>query len=412
MFDFQDAERREAVLKVVGVGGGGSNALRTMIGSKLGGVDFVVANTDLQALRANPAPGKIQLGANLTKGLGAGANPEVGRSAALEDRDRIHEVLKGADMVFITAGMGGGTGTGAAPVIAEVAKELGALTVGVVTKPFGFEGKRRQRQADEGIKELAAVVDTLITIRNDRLIQVAGESTSMLDAFHRVDDVLFNAVKGISDVINVHGLINVDFADVKTIMSNQGLALMGTGIATGANRAIEAANAAIHSPLLDNVDIAGAMGILINITGGSNLTLHEVNAASSAIADAAHEDANIIFGSVIDDNFTDQVKITVIATGFDGARAAKRSHGPGANRSQESASVSGGAWQHAMSQLPLPERRENVDIPTHIRNRWESQQRDTRRDFPTPVSSRPDLAALADLEGTLDIPTFLRKQAD
>ena len=408
MFDFQDVERREAVLKVVGVGGGGSNALRTMIGSGLGGVDFVVANTDLQALRANPASGKIQLGANLTKGLGAGANPEVGRSAALEDRDRIHEVLKGADRVFITAGMGGGTGTGAAPVIAEVAKEMGALTVGVVTKPFGFEGKRRQRQADEGIKELAAVVDTLITIRNDRLIQVAGESTSMLDAFRRVDDVLFNAVKGISDVINVHGLINVDFADVKTIMSNQGLALMGTGMATGANRAIEAANAAIHSPLLDNVDIAGAMGILINITGGSNLTLHEVNAASSAIADAAHEDANIIFGSVIDDSFTDQVKITVIATGFDGARQNKRSHS-GASRGHEAA-VSSGAWQHAVSLQP--ERRENVDIPTHIRNRWESQQRDTRRDFPTPISARPDLAALADMEGTLDIPTFLRKQAD
>jgi len=409
MFDFQDVERREAVLKVVGVGGGGSNALRTMIGSGLGGVDFVVANTDLQALRANPAPGKIQLGSNLTKGLGAGANPEVGRSAALEDRDRIAEVLKGSDMVFITAGMGGGTGTGAAPVIAEVAKELGALTVGVVTKPFAFEGKRRQRQAEEGIKELAAVVDTLITIRNDRLIQVAGESTSMLDSFRRVDDVLFHAVKGISDVINVHGLINVDFADVKTIMSNQGMALMGSGIATGPNRALEAANAAIHSPLLDNVDISGAMGILINITGGSNLTLHEVNVASSAIADAAHEDANIIFGSVIDEAYTDQVKITVIATGFDGARQSKaRSNSP--SRSTEGA-VSG-SWTVPAQAAPMY-RQENVDIPTHIRNRWESQQREPRRDHPVShVSARPELSTLADMEGTLDIPTFLRRQAD
>ena len=267
----------------------------------------------------------------------------------------------------------------------------------------------RQRQAEEGIKELAAVVDTLITIRNDRLIQVAGESTSMLDSFRRVDDVLFHAVKGISDVINVHGLINVDFADVKTIMSNQGMALMGSGIATGPNRALEAANAAIHSPLLDNVDISGAMGILINITGGSNLTLHEVNVASSAIADAAHEDANIIFGSVIDEAYTDQVKITVIATGFDGARQSKaRSNSP--SRSTEGA-VSG-SWTVPAQAAPMY-RQENVDIPTHIRNRWESQQREPRRDHPVShVSARPELSTLADMEGTLDIPTFLRRQAD
>ncbi|MFO0726884.1 MAG: cell division protein FtsZ [Myxococcota bacterium] len=406
MFDFEDVERREAILKVVGVGGGGSNALRTMIGSGLGGVDFVCANTDLQALRNNPAAVKLQLGGNLTKGLGAGANPEVGRSAALEDRDRIAEVLAGADMVFITAGMGGGTGTGAAPVIAEVAKELGALTVGVVTKPFQFEGKRRGRQADEGIKELGAVVDTLITIRNDRLLQVAGESTSMLDAFRRVDDVLMNAVKGISDVINVHGLINVDFADVQTIMSNQGLALMGSGIATGPNRAIEAAHAAIHSPLLDNVDISGAMGILINITGGSNLTLHEVNAASSAIADAAHEDANIIFGSVIDESFSDQVKITVIATGFETARQAKQKVGPAATR--ETSNAQGTPW--ALSSPPV--RPDDRDIPTHIRQRWDAEKQELRREYAR-TSSRPaEAAPLVDFDGTLDIPTFLRRQAD
>jgi cell division protein FtsZ len=407
MFDFEDVERREAILKVVGVGGGGSNALRTMIASGLGGVDFVCANTDLQALRNNPAAAKLQLGQNLTKGLGAGANPEVGRSAALEDRDRIAEVLAGSDLVFITAGMGGGTGTGAAPVIAEVAKELGALTVGVVTKPFLFEGKRRGRQAEEGIKELGAVVDTLITIRNDRLLQVAGESTSMLDAFRRVDDVLFNAVKGISDVINVHGLINVDFADVQTIMSNQGMALMGSGIATGPNRAIEAAHAAIHSPLLDNVDISGAMGILINITGGSNLTLHEVNAASSAIAEAAHEDANIIFGSVIDEAFTDQVKITVIATGFEHARQAKQKSGTAATR--ESSSAQGTPW--ALSSPPV--RPDDRDIPTHIRQRWDAEKQEMRREYARTGSSRPaEVAPLVDFDGTLDIPTFLRRQAD
>jgi cell division protein FtsZ len=407
MFDFEDVERRDAVLKVIGVGGGGSNALRTMIGSGLHGVDFIVANTDLQALRSSPAGTKLQLGSTLTKGLGAGANPEVGRSAALEDRDRIAEILKGSDMVFITAGMGGGTGTGAAPVIAEVAREVGALTVGVVTKPFSFEGKRRQRQAEEGIKELGAVVDTLITIRNDRLLQVAGESTSMLDAFRRVDDVLYNAVKGISDVINVHGLINVDFADVQTIMSNQGLALMGTGVATGPNRATDAANAAIHSPLLDNVDIAGAMGILINITGGSNLTLHEVNAASSAIADAAHEDANIIFGSVIDESFSEAVKITVIATGFEPGRAAKRA--PSSAGHQRAAAEDPGSGPWALSSPPP--RHDERDIPTHIRQRWETERQALRRE--RSGSGRPEMAPILDLDaGTLDIPTFLRRQAD
>jgi cell division protein FtsZ len=396
MFEFEEVAKTEALIKVIGVGGGGGNALRTMISSGLRGVDFIAANTDVQALRGSPAQNKIQLGQNLTKGLGAGANPEVGRNAAIEDRDRIHEVVNGADMVFITCGMGGGTGTGAAPVIAEVAREAGALTVGVVTKPFAFEGRRRARQAEQGISELQAVVDTLITIPNNRLLAIAGETTSMVDAFRRVDDVLLNAVKGISDLINVAGLINVDFADVQTIMSNQGLALMGTGVGTGTNRAVEAAHAAIHSPLLDEISIQGATGILINITGGSDLTLHEVNAASTAIADEAHEDANIIFGSVIDETVRDEVRITVIATGFAApSRAAKMVAPQMTREASNSGPPAGARLRH--------EDRDNRDIPTHIRQRWESQ-----------LFSKPtrDLPPLDPDGGSLDIPTFLRRQAD
>jgi cell division protein FtsZ len=312
-----DENHNHAKIKVIGVGGGGGNAVSTMIQGRLEGVDFVAANTDLQALESNQAPIKIPLGQQLTKGLGAGANPDIGRSSAEEDRDRIAEVLQGADMVFVTAGMGGGTGTGAAPVIAEVARELGALTVGVVTKPFPFEGKKRRRQAEEGIINLARAVDTLITIPNERLLSVAGQKTTMLDAFRKADEVLLNAVQGISDLITIPGLINVDFADVKTIMSNMGRALMGTGRAVGERRALEAAQQAISSPLLEDVSITGATGILINITGGPDLTLFEVNEASSLIQEAAHEEANIIFGSVIDPSLIDEVRITVIATGFD-----------------------------------------------------------------------------------------------
>jgi cell division protein FtsZ len=392
MFEFEEEIKNEAEIKVIGVGGGGGNALRTMIAAGLGGVQFIVANTDMQALRGSPAPIKLQLGQNLTKGLGAGANPEVGRSAALESRDRIYESLAGADMVFITAGMGGGTGTGAAPVIAEVARESGALTVGVVTKPFQFEGKRRQRQAEEGINALHAHVDTLITIPNNRLLNIAGETTSMTDAFRRVDDVLVNAVKGISDLINVTGLINVDFADVQTIMANQGLALMGTGIGTGPNRAVEAAHAAIYSPLLEDIDIQGAMGILINITGGSSLTLHEVNAASTTIADEAHEDANIIFGSVVDESVGDEVRITVIATGFE-------------KRTKRTASV-GRVGRDSIASTPPEVRSEDRDIPTHIRQRRENQQ--IRSSLPR---SAPMLLDGPDTT-SLDIPTFLRRQAD
>lgn len=316
LLEFDDSHNH-AKIKVIGVGGGGGNAINTMIQCRLEGVDFIAANTDLQALESNQAPIKIPLGGNLTKGLGAGANPEIGRNAALEDRDRIAEVLSGADMVFVTAGMGGGTGTGAAPVIAEVARECGSLTVGVVTKPFSFEGKKRRRQAEEGILVLSEAVDTLITIPNDRLLTIAGQKTTMLDAFRKADEVLLNAVQGISNLITIPGLINVDFADVKTIMSNMGRALMGTGRASGERRALEAAQQAISSPLLEDVSITGATGILINITGGPDLTLFEVNEASSLIQEAAHEDANIIFGSVIDPSLLDEVRITVIATGFD-----------------------------------------------------------------------------------------------
>src|SRR3990167_8728772 len=326
MFEIVEQVNLGARIKVIGIGGGGGNAVNTMISARLTGVDFIVANTDAQAIEASRAPVKIQLGEKITKGLGAGANPEIGRRAALEDQERIREFLAGADMIFITAGMGGGTGTGGAPIIAKLAREVGALTVGVVTKPFLFEGKKRMRQAEKGIAELRDSVDTLIVIPNQRLLAIAGENTPIVDAFKLADDVLLKAVRGIADLVSIRGHINLDFADVRTIMSNKGLALMGTGIASGNNRSIEAANLAISSPLLEDVAIDGAMGIIINITGGPSLTLHEVNAASSLIHDAAHEDADIIFGQVIDPSLKDEVRVTVIATGFttaDERRASK-----------------------------------------------------------------------------------------
>lgn len=319
---FEIAENREvatgAKIKVIGVGGGGCNAVNTMIKSGLQGVEFIVANTDSQALAANLAPTKIQLGGDLTKGLGAGANPEIGRKAALDDYERLSEVVEGADMVFVTAGMGGGTGTGAAPVIAKLAKEMGALTVGVVTKPFVFEGRRRMKSANLGIKALEESVDSLITIPNQRLLQLAGESLSLIETFKKADDVLLHAVQGISDLINNTGFINADFADVSTVMSNKGLALMGTGIAEGADRAVKAANSAISSPLLEDITIDGATGIIVNITGNATLSMHEANEAMTLIMEAADEDAEIIFGTVIDEEMGDEVKITVIATGLGG----------------------------------------------------------------------------------------------
>jgi cell division protein FtsZ len=315
-FDDEAAGPGRPAIKVIGVGGGGGNSVNTMIEGGIEGVDFIVANTDCQVLETSMAGTKVHLGRNLTKGLGAGANPEVGKAAALEDASRVAEALQGADMVFVTAGMGGGTGTGAAPVIAQVARDLGALTVGVVTKPFAFEGSQRKKKATNGISELSKAVDALIVIPNDRLVSIAGMKTTLKDAFAMVDNVCLNAVRGISDLVIAPGLINVDFADVRTIMTGMGRALMGTGRGAGDKRAVEAAQQAISSPLLEDVAINGATGILLNITGGPDLTLAEMNEACSLIAEAADPDANIIFGSVIDPHAGDEVRITVIATGF------------------------------------------------------------------------------------------------
>ena len=323
MIDFADTNELKAKIKVFGVGGGGGNALNNMIQQNLGGVMFFAANTDAQALNSNLAPVKMQLGTRLTQGLGAGGAPEVGHNAAMEDQSAIAEQMQDADMVFVTAGMGGGTGTGGAPVVAHLGREAGALTVGIVTKPFAFEGRRRSRNAERGLEALANEVDTLIVIPNDRLLDIADPKMTMVEAFRVADQVLYDAVKSISDIIVTPGLINVDFADVKSIMSCQGRALMGTGAASGEKRAVEAAQMAISSPLLEDANIDGAMGILINITGGPDMTLHEVNEAAMLIEDAADPDANIIWGSVVDETMTDLIKITVVATGFDHARSAR-----------------------------------------------------------------------------------------
>jgi cell division protein FtsZ len=314
-----EEDQLPAKIKVVGVGGGGGNAVNRMIQAGIKGVEFLVANTDIQAMRHSLAPTKLQIGGKLTKGLGAGANPEVGKQAALEDTDRILEALSGADMIFITTGMGGGTGTGAAPIIASLAAELGALTVAVVTKPFNFEGKRRRVQAEQGIRALRDTVDTLITIPNERLLNFVERATSLSDSFKIADDILRQAVQGISDLITVPGEINLDFADVKTIMHGMGMALMGTGVSSGEHRAVEAAQRAISSPLLEEASIEGAKGVLINVTGGPDMTLFEVHEAASIIQEAADEEANIIFGTVIDPRMKDEIKVTVIATGFDSA---------------------------------------------------------------------------------------------
>ena len=320
MLDFDQAAENFAVMKVVGVGGGGTNAVNRMIQAGLKGVEFIAVNTDAQALALSMAPTRLQVGNKLTKGLGAGANPEIGQKAAEESREQLADALKGADMVFITAGMGGGTGTGAAPVVAEVAKEVGALAVGVVTKPFTFEGRRRQTFAEKGASNLKSKVDTLITIPNDRLLQVVEKKTAIIEAFRIADDVLRQGVQGISDLIAVPGLINLDFADVKTIMSEMGSALMGVGVSQGENRAAAAAKAAISSPLLET-SIDGARGVLLNITGGADLALFEVNEAAEIVIQAADPEANIIFGAVIDESLRDEVRVTVIATGFTGERS-------------------------------------------------------------------------------------------
>lgn len=354
-----------ARIKVIGIGGGGGNAVNRMIQVGVRGVEFIVANTDLQALRKSRAPVKIQLGSRLTKGLGAGANPNVGREAALEDTDKIIEALEGADMVFVTTGLGGGTGTGGTPIIASLATELDALTVAVVTKPFHFEGNRRMRQAEQGLRELQECVDTVIAIPNERLLHTVDRSASLADSFMVVDDVLRQAIQGISDLITVPGLINLDFADIKTIMAGMGTALMGIGRATGENRAIEATQQAICSSLLEEATIEGAVGVLINITGGSDLTLHEINLASTIIRESVSEDANIIFGAVIDEDMRDEMKITVIATGFERAPTATLLRNEQVHltpsRSQRCDNVVRPIWNQAYV--------EDLDVPTFIRKK-------------------------------------------
>src|SRR5450432_1520099 len=319
----EETQAYEARIKVIGVGGSGGNAVNTMINFGLEGVEFIVVNTDAQALNASAAPTKLPIGSNITRGLGAGADPEKGRKAALEDVQRIKELIGGADMVFVTAGMGGGTGTGAAPIIAQIAREEGALTVGVVTKPFLFEGRQRSRRAEIGLQQLAESVDTLITIPNQKLLMLGEEDLSFIDAFRKADEVLFQAVKGISDLITQNGIVNVDFADVKTVMASMGRALMGTGIAKGNNRARLAAEMAISSPLLDDISVDGATGVLINIVGGPDLKMREIQEAASLVQEQAHEDANIIFGASIDESLGENVKVTVIATGCDSAERAE-----------------------------------------------------------------------------------------
>lgn len=383
LFDEETQEAMPARIMVMGVGGGGCNAVRTMIAGGLGQVEFVVANTDLQVLKSSPAATKIQLGARLTKGLGAGANPQIGRDAAIEDADRIREALAGADMVFITAGLGGGTGTGAAPVIASLAKELGALTVAVVTKPFTFEGARRMRQADDGVRELRSACDTMLVIPNQRLLSVVEKGTPLTRAFAVADDILRQAVQGIAEVITVPGLVNVDFADVKAIMTHMGRAVMGMGRARGEQRAIEAAQRAIASPLLEDGSIQGARGVLINITGGPDLSLHEVTEASSIIQEAADPDANIIFGSVVNEDLAEDVLVTVIATGFDApADAPQRASADAALAPPATSAVSRVVRTLSIDSIP-PLRKAGA------------------------VKSRDGLT-----EEEWDVPTFLRKQLD
>jgi cell division protein FtsZ len=393
---FNEDARNDAKIKVIGVGGGGGNAVNRMIDAGMEGIEFIAANTDLQALRMSRAPMKIQLGVKLTTGLGAGANPEVGRKAALEDSEKIIEALEGADMVFVTAGLGGGTGTGAAPIIASLASEMGALTVAVVTKPFNFEGKRRMSQAERGMSELIDSVDTTIVIPNEKLLAVAQDA-GFFESFRVADDILRQAVQGISDIITIPGIINRDFADVKAIMQQMGYAVMGTATASGTRRAIEAAQRAIASPLLEAGAIDGARGILINITGSSSLKLTEVNEASTIIQSAAHEDANIIFGAVLDDKMKDAVKITVIATGFRDSDIRRR---------------------REEFQAPVIRRREPIEVfdsepepepmPEHIMMP-EAPQAAVQLAPEPPQAVIPPPAIPQD---DLDVPAFLRKRND
>ncbi len=383
-FELIDTYTANAVIKVVGVGGGGGNALEHMVANQIEGVDFICANTDAQALRKSSATTHLQLGTDITKGLGAGANPDVGRQAALEDRERIMEVISGADMVFITAGMGGGTGTGAAPVVAQVAKEMGILTVAVVTKPFPFEGSKRMKIAGAGIDELSQHVDSLITIPNEKLLKVLGKEMSLLSAFKSANDVLLGAVQGIAELITREGMINVDFADVRTVMSEMGMAMMGTGRASGEQRAVEAARLAVSSPLLEDVDLAGARGVLVNITAGLDMSIGEFEEVGNTIKEFASEDATVVVGTVIDPEMTDELRVTVVATGL------------GAQKLMAARPVS----QPSAPQIEIVKKPVDIDYdePTVIRKEKVNQQKqvangDVNMDY-------------------LDIPAFLRRQAD
>ncbi len=389
MFELKEPDQVGARIKVIGIGGCGCNAVNNMISSHIEGVDFLVSNTDMQALKASMSSIRVQLGANLTKGLGAGGNPEIGRSAAEESEKEIRSSLEGADMVFITAGLGGGTGTGASPIIARIARDIGALTVGVATKPFPFEGKRKMKQAQEGEKELSENVDALIIIPNNRLLSIGGKSLPMLDAFKKADEILLNAVKGISDLVNNTGLINVDFNDVKAVMCERGKALMGIGVGTGENRAEEAAQSAISSPLLEDMDINGAKGLLINITAGTGVTMDEIKEASSLIQSATHEDANIIWGMVIDEGIKDELAITVIATGF-GSKPVVLS------RSESTYATA--TDMHDATMI-------NYDKPAFIRKQEEKKEKEVIK-----MGMVVDDNVLDEEE--YNVPTFLRKKAD
>lgn len=384
-FELIDTYTANAVIKVIGVGGGGGNALEHMVANKIEGVDFICANTDAQALRKSNATTHLQLGTDITKGLGAGANPDVGRQAALEDRERIMEVINGADMVFITAGMGGGTGTGAAPVVAQVAKEMGILTVAVVTKPFPFEGGKRMKVAIAGIEELGQHVDSLITIPNEKLLKVLGKEMSLLNAFKSANDVLLGAVQGIAELITREGMINVDFADVRTVMSEMGMAMMGTGRASGENRAVEAATLAVSSPLLEDIDLAGARGVLVNITAGLDMSIGEFEDVGNTIKEFASDDATVVVGTVIDPDMTDELRVTVVATGLGAARAA---------------TVSKPVETSSAPQIEIVKKPIDIDYdePTVLRNGRNSEHKQ---------------AANGDVNmDYLDIPAFLRRQAD
>jgi len=434
MFELVENLAPNAKIKVIGVGGSGGNAINTMMELDLEGVDFIAANTDLQALKVNAAPTKIQLGRELTKGLGAGANPEVGKNAALEDQRAVAESIAGADMVFVTAGMGGGTGTGGAPVIARIAKEIGALVVGVVTRPFTFEGRQRALQADRGIQELREAVDTLITIPNEKLLGLVGHDVTVVDAFKQADQVLYHAVKGISDLITVHGLINLDFADVRTVMNEMGMALMGAGTASGEGRAIDAATKAISSPLLEDVSIKGATGILINISGGPDMTLYEISEASKIIQSEAHDDANILFGAVIDESMQGSMRVTVIATGFNKPlQRVVRPQGsvqkgfarPAIVQAQPVQPVRSSTWVQSSSQAAYSAQAsypkgQTVFPAGAMRNAPADQlmlgaevSASPKKQF---MSEPKELGLEAGLveyrEDEYDIPTFLRKQAD